>query len=172
MNDYTIRLYWELSDKELGEIYATAQAERVLDIVAYDCQVDLERFLLFARRVEVFGAVMDGDKTMGFFYLTSFEGSTARVHFCLFEAGREYREEAGRAVLDWCFKSFEYGRLVSLIGIVPAINQGVIKYAREMGGQEMGTIPGFCWIERLKRSVGGVQFIFTKGEYHGRHVQN
>lgn len=169
MIDFSIMLYWQLSEDQLTEVYETARTEGVLSLVAFDVQASEELFLIFARQAEVFGVVYGPDgRPLGFFYLTGFEGSTARAHFCYFQAGRERRGVIGRAVLDWCFSTFE---LRSLIGVIPSINPGACRYAREMGGREMGLIPGLCWIARLRRCVGGVQFVFTKGEDHGRDVQ-
>jgi|GEM_PF-6590184 len=169
MIDFSILLYWQLSEDQLTEIYETALGEGVLDLVAFDAKVDEGSFLIFARRAPVFGVGCGPEgQPLGFFYLTGFEGRAARVHFCFFKAGRELRSFLGRAVLDWCFSVFE---LQSLIGVVPAINPGACQYAREMGGLMMGIVPGMCWIERLKRAVGGVQFVFTKGDDHGRDVQ-
>ena len=39
-------------------------------------------------------------------------------------------------------------------------NRGAIDYALNLGGRLLGKIPGFCWIERLKRSVSGIQILF------------
>jgi len=166
--DFRVWLYWELSDAQLSDIYHTARRENVLEQVAFDAPVNEECFLLFARRVEVFGACFDPDgRPAGFFYLTNFEGSTARIHFCLFEAGHACRATIGGRVLDWCFEVFEFK---ALIGIIPSTNTGAIGFARKMGGREIARIPGFCWIEKLKRSVSGVQFIFERSDCHGRNV--
>lgn len=167
--DFRICLYWELSDSQLSEIYHTARRENLLDHVAFDAPVNEECFMLFARRVEVFGTVYDPEnRPVGFFYLTNFEGSTARIHFCLFEAGHRRRVAVGGRVLDWCFEVFEFK---ALIGVIPSINTGAIGFARKMGGREVARIPGLCWIEKLKRSVNGVQFIFERSDIHGRNVQ-
>lgn len=166
--DFRIWLYWELSDSQLSEIYHTARRENLLDQVAFDASVNEECFMLFARRVEVFGTAYDPEgRPLGFFYLTNFEGSTARIHFCLFEAGHPHRVAAGGRVLNWCFEVFEFK---ALIGIIPSINTGAIGYAHKMGGREIARIPGLCWIEKLKRSVSGVQFIFERSDVHGRNV--
>lgn len=173
---FKIKLYWEMSDAGLEELYEIGRAEGVLDHVLYDVRADKNLFLIFARKAEVFGAVYapggafrprgaeerspgrpkDG-RPLGFFYLDSFEGSTARLHFCLFRAGRNERLAVGRQVLDWCFETFEFK---SLVGVVPALNPGAVGYARAMGGRCLGLIPGACWIERLRRTVAGVQFVF------------
>lgn len=157
MGKYGIKLYWHLSDEELDRLYDIGKGDGVLDIVAFDANVSREMFMMFTRRVEVFGAVYDECIPMGFFYLTSFEGGTARLHFCNFRAARPVLAELGRLVLDWCFETLEFQ---SLIGIVPSFNVGAIRFAREMGGREMGRIPGVCWMERLKRAVSGIQFLF------------
>ncbi len=158
MGNFDIKLYWHLTDGEFGRLYDVGQRDGVLDMVAFDTQVSRDMFILFARRTEVFGAVYDDRRVpMGFFYLTSFEGGTARLHFCNFKAARPVLAELGRLVLNWCFETFEFQ---SLIGIVPSFNGGAIRFAREMGGREMGRIPGACWVERLKRAVSGIQFLF------------
>lgn len=167
--DFRVWLYWELSDSQLSEIYHTARREGVLDQVAFDAPVNEECFLLFARRVEVFGTSYDSEgRPVGFFYLTNFEGATARIHFCLFEAGHFHRAAVSRRVLDWCFEVFEFK---ALIGVIPSVNTGAIGFARKMSGLEIARIPGLCWIEKLKRSVSGVQFIFERSNCHGRNVQ-
>lgn len=169
MDSLDIKLHWGLSDAQLSEIYQTAKKEGVLSLVAFDGDIDEKGFMLFAKDVAVFGSGFDDQgRPLGFFYLTSFEGATARLHFCFFQAGRAQRHLLGRQVMGWCFKTF---RFESLIGIVPVINRGACQYAREVGGKEMGVIPGICWIDRLKRAVSGVQFIFTKGDSdYGRNV--
>jgi len=150
--------YDQLNDWQLTQLYDIAKREKVLDSVAFDVVADLDLFLASVRLMTFFGAGYNSDdQPLGFFYLTNFEGNTARLHFCFFEAGRNRRFELGRWVIDWCFKAFE---LKCLVGIVPVINRGAVNYARAVGGYEMGTIPGICYIHRLERSVGGVQFIF------------
>ena len=159
MGEYEIKLYWQLTDAELGNIWFRGMVCGALPLMARDIQeMTPELFSLFARRVEVFGSIYTPDGVnVGLFYLTDFEGSTAQIHFCLFEAGRKDRLAIGREVLDWCFKTFEFQ---AVVGIVPSINQGAARFARECGGREMGIIPGHCWIARLKRAVGGHQFLF------------
>ncbi len=157
-NRYDIKLYWHLTDEELGHLYDIGWRDGVLDMVAFDAHVSREMFIMFTRRVEVFGAVYDDRRIpMGFFYRTSFEGGTARLHFCNFRAARPVLGELGRLVLNWCFETFEFQ---SLTGIVPSFNGGAVTFARKMGGREMGRIPGACWVERLKRAVSGIQFLF------------
>ena len=154
-----IRLYWSLSDDDLSRLYSQAKADGALDVMAYDLAVSEDLFVLFARKAEVFGAVYGSKKDpLGFFYLTGFEGGTARIHFCLFRAGRADRLEIGRQVLAWCFETFEFQ---CLLGVVPEINQGAARFAENCGGLKMGKVPGFCWVDRLKRAVGGLQFLFT-----------
>ncbi len=155
---HQIKLYWEMTDEELGRIYDQARKEGALDLVAYDAAVSRDLFMLFARRAEVFGAVHGEEEIpLGFFYLNAFEGRTARMHFCFLAAGRPERREIGRTVLKWCFATFDFE---CLVGIVPAINRGAVAFALEAGGRRMGEIPGCCWIEKLKRTVAGVQFLF------------
>lgn len=154
-----IYLYQDLDRKQLETIYETARDERVLDLVSFDAPINKDKFLRAVKQLEVFGTGFDETgRPLGFFYLTSFEGATARLHFCFFKAGCPDRLAIGRAVLAWCFDSF---KLEALIGVVPYFNRPALNYALEMGGREMGSIPGMCWIHRLKRAVGGVQFIFT-----------
>lgn len=155
-----IKLYWEMSESEIERLFETARREGALDQTAYDLRVDKNLFMIFAGRAEVFGTVYDREvRPFGFFYLDSFEGSTARIHFCLFEAGRPVRHELGRLVLNWCFETFDFK---CLRGVIPAINAGAVNYAREMGGSFRGLIPGSCWIERLRRTVAGAHFIFQR----------
>lgn len=157
---YKIKLYWELSDEALERLYEIGRQEGVLDHALYDVSADLNLFLIFARKAEVFGSVyaQNGEEA-GFFYLDSFEGSTARLHFCFFKAGRERRHEIGRQVLNWCFETFEFK---CLKGLIPVINSGAIRYAGEMGGRFWGFIPGNCWLEKLRRTVAGALFIFLR----------
>jgi len=144
----------------VDRLYEVGAVEEVLDHVIYDVRVDKNLFVIFAGRAEVFGAVYDPeDAPMGFFYLDSFEGSTSRIHFCFFKAGRGDCYEIGRQVLKWCFETFDFK---CIRGIVPAANVGAIRYAHNLGGRFRGFIPGNCWIERLKRTMAGAQFIFTR----------
>ncbi|MDR0882572.1 MAG: hypothetical protein LBP55_08515 [Candidatus Adiutrix sp.] len=102
---------------------------------------------------------MRGGIPQGFFYLTDFEGATARIHFALYAAGRPARLALGRQVLAWCWATFE---LQALLGVIPGLNLGAVNYARALGGRELGRLPGYCWVARLKRAVAGRQFLFER----------
>lgn len=157
---YKIKLYWELSDAALERLYEIGRREGILDHVLYDVSADRNLFVIFARKAEVFGSVYARDgEPAGFFYLDSFEGSTARLHFCFFKSGRKRRHDIGRQVLNWCFETFEFK---CLKGVIPAVNPGAMRYACEMGGRFRGFIPGNCWLERRRRTVSGALFIFHR----------
>ncbi|UQZ89812.1 hypothetical protein C4J81_11565 [Deltaproteobacteria bacterium Smac51] len=163
---YTIKFWTShdtgLSLDEVKELYEIGAADGTLDIVAYDCpRLSPGLFETFVRRLDKIGFFAgvygDQDRPVGFFFLSCFEGDTARIHFCLFNYGMERRHEIGDFVLETCFNFF---KLKTLIGLVPVINQGAANYCLEMGGRKTVLIPGACWIARLRRSVGGLQYLF------------
>lgn len=159
MASYQIKQYHRLTDEDLAELYRLGRDCGALSVTALDfAGFDQNWFWLFARRAEVFAAVEGGPgRFVGFFYLTDLLAATARIHFCLFREGRRRRASIARDVLGWCFAAFEFQ---SLTGIVPVINQGAARFARECGGRELGLIPGACFVDRLRRAVGGQQFLF------------
>ncbi len=165
---YTIKFWTNngtgLSLNEVLELYHIGAADGTLNVVAYDCpRLDERLFETFVRRlgrIGFFAGVYDGEgRAVGFFFLSGFEGETARVHFCIFSRAAPRRHEIGACVLENVFRLF---RLKTLIGLVPVINPGAVRYCLEMGGRKTGLIPGACWIARLRRSVGGLQFLFFK----------
>lgn len=118
-SDYEIKLYLEMNDEELEELYNTGIQDGSLKLTAYDAQISLALFLLFIRQVDVFGAVYNkAGQAQGLFYLNRFEGDSARIHFCPFKTGREKLDVLGKMVLEWCFAVFEFK---SIVGIVPSI---------------------------------------------------
>lgn len=96
------------------------------------------------------------DRPLGFYGLNGFEGLTARLHICPAAAARPHLSALSRAVLAWC-RSLG---LAAVIGVTPARYQGVAGYAREAGGEELGRVPGFFYLSRLKRHVDGLVFVF------------
>lgn len=160
--DCNIKLFWDMDYGEIDRIYDVGEAEGALKAVMYMAPMDRYMFACFARNCVVFGAGFDqAGNVLGFFYLDGFEGATARLHFCFFEAGRKDRHALGHQVMEMCFKQFH---LKALIGVVPSIYSGACDYAREVGGREVGRIPGMCWFERLRRNVGAVMFVFEPQE--------
>lgn len=151
-----------LSVAEIRELYQAGAADGTLNLVAYDCpELSGDLFETFVRRLDrigFFAGVYDAcARPLGFFFLSCFEGETARVHFCVFSRAAGERHELGGFVLKNIFRLF---KLKSLIGVVPVINPGAARYCAEMGGARRGLIPGACWIARLRRAVGGIQFLF------------
>ena len=149
-----------LTPEDVNLLFDEAEKEGFLRTVAFE-RVDVTRedFREFVANPDVFFAAGfdEGGRPLGWFHLTGFEGRTARIHFCFFEAGKKDRLELGAVALDYCFSLIGLG---SLIGVVPVINPGAIEYVRRLGGREFGLVPEMCRIERLKRSVGGMVFVF------------
>ena len=53
-------------------------------------------------------------------------------------------------------------RLDHLIGITPASNHAANHFARRLGGEYCGTVPGFCWFERERANADGVIRHFSR----------
>lgn len=148
-----------LTPKDLEELYEAARQERMLEIIGREADsVSWTDFLDVVRLSQLFFAgYRPGDgKPLGFAYLSHPEGDTARVHFAMFRAGRADRLELGRRALEICFAH----PWACLVGLIPVTFAGAVQYARDLGGREMGRIPGACWMARLGRSVAGAQFLF------------
>ena len=149
-----------LSPKDLAALFEAAQRERQLAVIGRDAEsVSWTDFLDVVRLSPLFFAgYRPGDgEPLGFAYLSHAEGATARIHFAMFRAARVDRLRLGREALDLCFKAHPWA---CLIGLIPDTFVGAVRFARELGGVEMGKIPGACWMARLGRSVAGVQFLF------------
>ncbi len=161
----TLKLFKQLTSDEVEALWRQARAEGLLSVFGADVDMDLVTFWDVARLSLVFCAGYDPcGEPVGFFLLTNVEGETARLHFCLFKAGREARHELGRQALEWIFDNFSFQ---CLRGVVPVINRGAAEFAREVGGRELGIIPGYCWLRRRERGVGGIVFIFERSLYRG-----
>lgn len=63
--------------------------------------------------------------------------------FCLAQALWE-KDAAGLYKLD------------HLIGITPESNEAAARFAKRLGGEYCGRVPGFCWFERERANVDGI----------------
>jgi len=95
-------------------------------------------------------------RTIGFWSLNNFEGSTARLHFCPAKAARPYLLSLARAVLSYCRAL----GLAAVVGITPVLYAGVRTYALVSGGRDMGTIPKMFYLTKLGRFCDGRAFVF------------
>ncbi len=153
-----------LTAKDLAALYECAGRERQLAVIGREAEaVNWTAFLDVVRLSPLFfaGYRIEDGAPLGFAYLSHCEGDTARIHFAMFRAGRADRVRLGREALGLCFKSHPWA---CLIGLIPVTFAGAVQYARELGGLEMGEIPGACWMARLGRSVSGTMFLFFPKE--------
>lgn len=171
-----IKQYWDLIDDDLHAIYDQALEHRLLDRVAYDARMGRGLFLLFVRRAECFCALKTGERWSGFFYLSHFEGATARLHLALPElpssrtGGQPSASRTGsaalprpaapapviRQVLDWCFETFGFK---SLFIVTPASDQAAAALWSGLGAERLADIPGLCWLEKQKKTAAGSLFV-------------
>ncbi len=92
-------------------------------------------------------------------------GKSKRVHFinCLRPHGDEDWAAlfAGcRAMLDYAFERLG---VVSLMGFIPVINQGALRFVRRCGFESRRIIKDCCYIDRLKRNVDGHLVVIERG---------
>ena len=160
---YQVKLYWELSDQELEAIYTLSLREGILPGLPFEAGLSTANFCLFARRVEVFGAVYGLDlNPKALFFLTNFEGNTARFHLRLLSSeAKSTGQLLPKWVGDWCFRHFEFRSLTLLL---PTIDTGANCLAVDMGGQHLGEIPGACWVKGLKKTVAGELFVVVPSQ--------
>ena len=151
---YDIKQYWDLSDDDLRQLYDQALKDELLDRVAYDAKLNRSLFPLFARRAECFCGLRAGGRWNGFFYLSRFEGATARLHLAL--PGSAVPAAAVRQVLDWCFETFEFK---SLFIVAPAGDAQAAALWPALGAERLADIPGLCWLENRKKNVPGRLFV-------------
>lgn len=155
-----IKQYWDLSDNDIYAVYDHAAGENFLTGAVYDASLSREMFQLFARQAECFCAVLVNGGNYGFFYLSRFEGATARLHLAL--PGGEadgLREDVGRRILDWCFSIFEFK---SLLAVTPAADAEAARLWSALGAGRLSEVPGLCWLEQKKRSVPGALFLLMR----------
>lgn len=167
MADLIFKTADQMSGAELAALYSAGQNDKALHAVAYALPwlITADYFFNFASSVDVFCGGFDvAGEPWGFFYLDSFEGETARLHFCPYRSARADIDDCGRRAIDWCFKHYD---LQCLIGIVPEPYFSAADFARRMGGREMGKVPGIAPMARLKRALAGHIFIFERGDYMG-----
>lgn len=168
-----IKQYWDMTDADLREIYDHARAHDLLERVVYDAGLNWKLFQMFVRRAECFCAVRADGRWRGFFYLSHFEGATARLHLGLADDGgggpaageRLSRNSAiidddrpdrlARQVLDWCLATFEFR---SLLVVVPAADQRANRLWAALGAERLAEIPGLCWLDKKKQNVSGSLF--------------
>ena len=165
--EYQVKLYWELNDQELEAVYGLSLHENILAGLPFEAGLSATHFCLFAKRVEVFGVVYGVDlSTKALFFLTNFEGNTARFHLRLFSGSGGDKNEPQllpKWVGDWCFKHFEFRSLTLLI---PSVGTESSCLGLDMGGHHLGEIPGACWIKDIKRTVPGDLFVVVPGQYN------
>ncbi|MDR2946596.1 MAG: hypothetical protein LBV79_07625 [Candidatus Adiutrix sp.] len=181
-----IKQYWDLTDGDVDAVYQHAVREKLLDRILYDAASSRALFQLFARQAECFCAVYapaaasagsagssrgfgrvpsdsparPAGRNAGFFYLSHFEGATARLHLAL--AGGEKREAAppalgfARQILDWCFATFEFK---SLLTVSPAADESQARLWVDLGAAPLAEVPGLCWLEKQKKTAPGRVFI-------------
>jgi hypothetical protein len=158
---YIFKGSWELTPEQCGEIYDAAVAERKLDIVLFAREYTRDDFITEFQAASAATSYDDQGQPRGFIYLTSFEGRTARLHFCPFGVARPYLYDLAGAAMEWAYRVYD---LDALLGAVPVINQGACRFAEAMGGVSLGVIPGLCYIRRLGRHVDGAMYLFKKQE--------
>lgn len=159
--DYNIKLYWELEDQELGEVFKRCQENDLKQILPPDIREEARLFILFTRQVEVFGVVYETaeEKMLGFFFITNFEGCTARLYCQPFND--DVSESVGLGVLHWCFLHFEFK---SLTLMVSALDSKALSLARHMGGRYLGEIPGALFGPEVYKTTNGKLFLFHPPE--------
>lgn len=151
-----IKQYWDLNDDDVQAVYDHAVDEKLLDRVVYDAGLNRKMFPLFVRRAECFCAVRSGGNPAGFFYLSHFEGATARLHLALAAKPSADRDALVCRVLDWCFETFDFK---SLLIITPADDQDASKLWTSLGADRLAEVPGLCWLEKKKKNVTGNLFL-------------
>ena len=147
-----IRQYWDLSDEDIQAVYDQAERGKLLDRAAYDVGLNRKLFHFFARRAECFCAVYAEKRLAGFFYLSRFEGATARLHLALAAAPDGVRQDLARQALDWCFSTFDFK---SLFIVAPAGDAEAAELWTSLGAQTLAEVPGLCWLEKKKKNVPG-----------------
>ncbi len=60
--------------------------------------------------------------------------------------------EGCRAGIEYAFEVLGAG---SLMGFIPVVNQGALKFCERLGFEVRRVVKGCCYIDRLKRSVDG-----------------
>lgn len=98
-----------------------------------------------------------GAQFLGYLCLSDWQHKSARLRFGLTRMGRPLGIELA---LHACRLAFSTG-LESIYGIFPESYRHIAPFARRLGGECLGNIPGMCWDSARGLTVSGVVWVFT-----------
>lgn len=162
----TYRFIDDVSNRGLKYFWEKATASGRLAGFFYDrADVSLQGFISWCRNGNNLPwFVMLGGELLGMCALNDAHGKTAWGHFCILPCGIRRHEGMPLPVAvcvgmlaQWLYarngKDFALDRV---LGSTPASNRAALKAAHLMGGHDVATIPGACYIFRGGQNVDGV----------------
>jgi hypothetical protein len=136
-----------LKDSELAHLFDMIHDQGVLPVVFYDRTVtDRAGFVREMKRRDTWPFVVYGgdDEIMAIFWLNTFEGRSARIHFCGFPAIHGKAVQVARECLFRTLTMQAHGGYVldTLVGVTPVDNKLAIRMLTRAGMVGIGVVPG------------------------------
>jgi len=153
----------DIDDVYLSILWQKLHKQQLLRRVFYEgsCTREIE-FIQFARREDIsLFCIEDKNTPLAIVWLNTWEGYTARIHFCGFrEAWGEPKSVfLGNAIHRELFSATRADGspyVITLVGVIPATNVLALKYIEKIGYRRSGIWPGACYIKRLNKHVDAV----------------
>lgn len=93
---------------------------------------------------------------LGYLCLSDWLHKSARIRFAIARAGRPH----GVTMALHAFRMAFATGLHSIYGIFPASYRHIPPFARRLGGECLGVIPGFCWDSARGIPADGIVWVF------------
>jgi len=147
---------YSIPDILLNTVYLDLLKEERVDATFYGgCIKEFEDFLSFVKDpTNYFVFVVDAENRsfVCIAWLNGVMNNSAFSHFT--SIGRNsYKPQIGKLVLDYWKAT---GVPTVLVGITPETHKLAIRLAVNLGYKTLGVIPNLCYVERDKKSVGGI----------------
>lgn len=105
---------------------------------------------------------------IGFWWLNTYVGKSAMIHFCHWQMSLAEMLDLGRQSMQWLADTKIFD---SVYGITPKPYRNVMPYMEKLGFEITGEIPGACHILRYKKYVPGIVSVLDlKEKYNGQEI--
>jgi len=160
-------LNYELASAvNLEQAFKRIKHEGIFEYLFYDGFVQTEHDFMQLMYDSVPLLIFDKDyNLLSLVWFRDFKAKTASIHMCYFKQGLKNSLYIGRELLKFMFNN-SYLSLESIYGLTPKPWLHATIFAKKVGGQILGEIPGACTLHyKNKKSVAGIISIFNRKEY-------
>lgn len=161
-----------LKDSDLAGLFDKMERDGTVSSVFYGGEVCsrqefVEYFQAADNRLWVVLDDDDNSITSGYFWVNTFEGRSARIHFCLFrEAWRKRKTQrialTGIETLLWTKTGDGDYLFDCLIGVTPKKNRTACRFIKSIGAVEAGVVPQMLWNAWQGESMDALLTYFTR----------